>query len=82
MDEKAPVPISVYPNPATNRIQISTNHNNINEIHIFNMLGQEFTAVVSISQSGASQFSMDISSLPVGVYIVRTNDSFVKVYKQ
>ncbi len=82
MDEKLEIPISVYPNPATNRIQISTEQSEIDEIHIFNMLGQEFTAEVSISQSGESQFAMDISSLPVGVYIIRTNNSFVKVYKQ
>jgi hypothetical protein len=81
-DEKLETPISVYPNPATNRIQISANQSSMNEIHIFNMLGQEFTAVVSISQSGESQFAMDISSLPIGVYIIRANDSFVKVYKQ
>jgi hypothetical protein len=81
-DEKLETPISVYPNPATNRIQISANQSSMNEIHIFNMLGQEFTAVVSISQSGESQFAMDISSLPIGVYIIRANDSFVKVFKQ
>ena len=82
MDEKVLIPISVYPNPATGRIQITTNQSSINEIHIFNMLGQEFTAVVSISQNGDSQFTMDISSLPIGVYIIRTKDCFVKVYKQ
>jgi hypothetical protein len=65
-----------------NRIQITAKQSNINEIRIFNMLGQEFTAQVSISKNGDSEYSMNLSSLPKGIYIVRTTDLYVKLYKQ
>ncbi len=57
--------IKIYPNPATNKLTISTNNEiPIEEINIYNQLGQN---VLYINQPTGS---IDVSKLEEGVYIV------------
>ncbi len=59
--------ISVYPNPATNTLNIDAN-NTIDKVAIYNVLGQE---VIEKSPK-AKNTTIDISNLQIGTYIVKT----------
>ena len=66
---QANVDMTVYPNPANERITVSLSSftdENVN-MEVFNMLG----TMVLQHQGQGEQIDMDIHSLPAGVYIVR-----------
>lgn len=67
----------VYPNPVTDILNISNNEN-ITNVSVFNLLGQEVfskTAATNISQ-------IDLSNLSSGAYMVKVaTDGFVKTIK-
>ncbi|MCW3124200.1 MAG: hypothetical protein JWQ38_3692 [Flavipsychrobacter sp.] len=65
--------ISVYPNPATTILNI-TSPDKINGVIICNVLGQElFNRCYN-----TAQVKVDIASIPAGVYIIKVNGSEVK----
>lgn len=55
--------ILVYPNPATDKIHISSQESVIKQITLFNQLGQQITT--------ATASEINLSGLPKGVYILR-----------
>lgn len=70
-------PISIYPNPATTTLTIT---GSINKVQIINMLGQ---TVYTNQYSNTTKITIDISSLPTGVYFVKVNEGYVqKVVKE
>ena len=72
--------ISFYPNPAKEMVNFSSK-NSIQEIIIYNLVGQEVLTKESIS----NQFSIDISHLSNGTYISKWNQNqkskYVKLLK-
>ena len=69
--------VSVYPNPASTRINIRSSVA-IQSVVISNLLGQ---AVLNDLQGNNSQAQqVDISALPAGVYFVRVNGSDVRKF--
>ncbi len=73
--------LKVYPNPVNGILNVS-NIANINDIEVFNLLGQKVSSV----KANATDAQVDMSALTQGTYIVRitTADSVetVKVVKQ
>ncbi len=67
---------TLFPNPATSELFIKTNGEEINQINIYNMLGERVMAV----QSSIFNLQFSIAALPSGVYIaeLRTKDTSVK----
>ena len=62
--------ISVYPNPATDNIQVDFNFDFDGDVKIFNQTGE------LMATHTASQLNLfDIHDLPAGVYILLANDS-------
>ena len=61
-------PIHIYPNPAEDRIQISSGEGQIISVSIINIQGQKVAEQVFNGQT--SNLSFDISSLENGVYLV------------
>lgn len=72
-EQLAGTQLKVYPNPATNTVQVATdNHTQIETVRIVNSLGQE----VLMHDAGATEMTtMDISALPSGSYFleIKTN---------
>lgn len=71
----------VYPNPARTvlriaGISIEADDLELGKIGIFNLLGQDFTALISISKD-----QIDISHLPRGVYILRIQSAAKRFIK-
>ena len=61
--------VRVYPNPATNRLTITGDQPAINNITLINTLGQ---TMLNYNCTGTkAPLNIDISTLPVGVYIYR-----------
>jgi len=60
--------IEVYPNPAGNSVSIRLLRNEEIEMHIVNLTGERFS--VGIAKSSADFFTLDISALANGVYVL------------
>ena len=69
------VALSVYPNPANDKITIS--HRNLSIIQIFDMTGRE----VMSAKATSNPLHLDISRLPQGVYFLKSGDSTMKIVK-
>jgi hypothetical protein len=59
--------ISLYPNPATNQITITSSQAALDQITIMNMQG---AVVMQINGDTSMQFDLDVSSLPAGHYLI------------
>lgn len=64
IDKFKEIAFNIYPNPGVNKINISTDDNTlIDKIKIYNQLGQELIQAYNVN-------TIEISSLPKGVYII------------
>lgn len=69
--------LKVYPNPVKDILNLSHNQN-ISEVGVFNMLGQQVMA----KSINASQGQIDMSNLATGNYLIRiASDNIVKTIK-
>ncbi|MDR1726135.1 MAG: T9SS type A sorting domain-containing protein [Bacteroidales bacterium] len=67
----------IYPNPVTNQLHIENmSMNNATEIKIFNDKGQ-----LLLSKTITLSHTIDVSSLPVGLYFLKINDVTLKFVK-
>ena len=70
----------IYPNPANDYIMINAGSTNTNEIQIFNVYGQ---CVMSVdTQNNISEYRVDISNLPAGMYFIRIANDKNNVVKR
>ena len=72
----------IYPNPTANKITINGSINSLNEITIYNTLGQNVTALTQMSILNETTVVLDLSKLTRGIYTVKTNDTVSKIYKK
>jgi len=74
--------VSVFPNPASDYLQIEQSEANISHIEIINLQGQ----VIKSQRILGNQSTLDLSNVSAGVYILKiyTNSGFVvkKLIKQ
>lgn len=70
--------IKVYPNPASDKLVISTDRQLLQEIVITNMLG----ATVYRQQANSRTVSINVAALATGIYIVRVNGQLYKFLKE
>ena len=75
--------ISLYPNPATNKVNIAVNDNAYDSIRIqvVNSLGQRLQSTESNGQS-TNNFSLDVSNLATGLYFINIEADGVKISKK
>ncbi|MFC2096608.1 T9SS type A sorting domain-containing protein, partial [Bacteroidota bacterium] len=71
--------INIYPNPTNNKVTVEINQTQlIKSIDIYNLVGEK---VLNISGLNDIKYTIELSSLPKGMYIVKVNDqesSFVR----
>jgi hypothetical protein len=69
----SPEEVSIYPNPATDAVQVSVTSGAITQIGIYNLQGQQVGAVVP--DKGAARLSIPLKSYAAGVYLLKLQTS-------
>ncbi len=67
----------VFPNPTTNMLTIQYSSSHKNELHIYNTLGEIIYKENWFANQ--TQKSIDISTLPKGIYIIKIGDGVQKI---
>jgi len=73
--------INMYPNPTKDRITIETTFKYLEEIKIYNVLGNDVTKNVVIKQD-TNTIVVDMSALNTGLYFYKERNKTYKIYKQ
>lgn len=76
------VSIEIYPNPAHNQITIVGNQNELKDIEIYNIMGQNVNALTNIITTSDTKMVIDFSQLVEGIYFVKSKNTVNKVYKK
>lgn len=74
--------VRIYPNPARNELWVEGPQSEITTVRIYNMQGQEVSALVKIDEVTSSRLHIDLGRLPEGVYALRTITTVHKLYKR
>ena len=64
--------IKIFPNPATNVVNVSFDGMSVKEISVLDMSGRQ---VVAIPVSNTSTYAIPVGELTSGIYILRLNTS-------
>lgn len=78
INEIKDVEISLYPNPASDQLQIVSTQSSITGYEIFNLLGM----LVAENQENSNQIKVNTSGLAQGLYFMSINTPQGKVYKK
>ena len=60
--------VQIFPNPATDQIQITAKNNDIQTVELYNALGQR---VQNIQTANTNSAALDVSRMKSGIYSVR-----------
>ena len=71
-DQTASFDFTIHPNPATERATINVSDQEINNIVVYNLLGQKITEINNLSALGS--YELDLSNISSGVYLVNVNN--------
>lgn len=76
--------VKVFPNPATDLITIRGNEYEIDDISIFNGLGEDVTSLAHFKRQERDKETVVValSELTRGLYMIKTRNTASKVYKQ
>lgn len=74
--------IELYPNPTENKITVSGNNISLEDIQVYNILGQEVTSITKRISLEESKVIIDLSNLNEGLYYIKTKTTINKVYKR
>lgn len=74
--------VEIYPNPATNQFIIKGSSSELEEIVLYNTLGQNVTSLINLINTNETQLVIDLSKLNKGMFYVKTKTTTNKVYKQ
>ena len=74
--------VTVYPNPFSNQLTIEGNKEEMEEYHLYNLLGNDVTNQIRTVQSNNRSVVLDVSTLQSGVYFVKTKTQLSKVFKK
>lgn len=73
--------VLVYPNPVIRNLTIEGNTNELESLTILNESGQDVSSLVRINIRNRRTLRVDVSSLPVGNFHVRTITNLIRVSK-
>lgn len=74
--------VEAYPNPTQNTIMVRGASNSEILPQVIEMTGRELTSSIQINPAGNGEFSIDLSSLPNGLYLIRMGTAATTVQKQ
>jgi len=71
-----PSEITIFPNPATTEIKVTSKNKNITQVALYNILGQE--VLTYKNESNLQEITLDIKTINEGVYILKINNTIAK----
>lgn len=74
--------VNVYPNPTSNQVTIEGDEDELDELRVYNLLGQDLTASIKNLSSTEFKRVLDLSNLNTGTYFIKTKTTAKKVNKQ
>ena len=77
IDQQPILTLRIYPNPATSYLFVEST---VQTIAVFNTAGQRMP--VRVNKQGDSKMMLDVSSLPVGAYVVNAGDRSLVFLRQ
>mgnify|MGYP002629430954 CR=1 FL=1 len=72
----------VYPNPVNQFLTIRTFDSTLEEVHIFNSIGQEIVLNSRLKQDARGTLEIDLKHLEPGLYFLQTNESILRFIKE
>jgi hypothetical protein len=73
--------LKIYPNPASAEVIIEAGKDQ-GKIKVYNINGMEITGKVSVKRKAFEKTSIDISKLPAGIYVVKSEHSIGRFIKE
>ena len=67
--------VTVYPNPAREKVIVTVKNNSIEKVQLFNVLGQK---IVDVEVNNLSEISLNVSQYDEGIYFLRINNDFTQ----
>jgi hypothetical protein len=74
--------IRLYPNPTNGQLTIEGPTVELEQIGLTNLLGQDLNPLIKITGRSATKIVLDLSHLPNGTYLLRTNNTAEIFYKR
>ncbi|HKC68513.1 MAG TPA: T9SS type A sorting domain-containing protein [Bacteroidia bacterium] len=74
--------INIYPNPAANKVFILSDKNVSSNFTLTNLLGQVVLNQTDITSLSNNVYTINIQSLPAGVYFINTGNYYHKLIKE
>ena len=74
--------IRLYPNPTNGQLTIEGPVVELEEIVLSNLLGQDLNALIKITGRSTTKVVLDLSHLPKGTYLLKTNNTAEIFYKR
>ena len=71
----------IYPNPTSGLITLESNLSSINDMKLYNIIGQEIIVYNKLVNADTTKIVIDISNLNSGMYILRMDNIARVVYK-
>ena len=76
------VTVKIYPTPTQNQITIESSFLEIEELQVYNMLGQDVSSYIELIESNERSIVISLTNLPQGIYTIKTKSTVNKVLKQ
>jgi len=73
---------NIYPNPTTDKVTMLGNGSELDDIIIYNILGQNVTERVIVIKMNNNTIEIDLSKLNTGTYYIKTKTTANKVHKK
>jgi hypothetical protein len=74
--------VSIYPNPTSDKVTVGGDLSEISTIKIYNTQGQDFSQLVKFVKKGRKSIIADLSALPLGLYLMKTQHTTHKIFKK
>ena len=73
--------LEIFPNPTNSSITINGNSDELEEVLVYNSLGQNVSPLTQIISKTESNLVLDLSNLNSGIYYIKTKNTSNKVTK-
>jgi hypothetical protein len=74
--------VMIFPNPAKDWLNVEGSQSELEDIRIFNSLGQDLSGSILVKYESQERLRIDVAGLKVGLYLLQTKSGTHKFYKE